>query len=103
MRTILSGPVTREVMARAWIQQDIEPSLIICNGHSPLPADLDEQDIFVQVIESDPAWTDMKHSIRARDYAMCQQADALILVGDNDHLLDVARRFFKHIVIHHET
>ena len=89
MRVILHGPVTVEHLADAELMAGITPTSFLTNGlsHPPRGSSLP-----VEVMEpcmKQPAET----RIRAREYRMVQNADALICVGENDHLVSLARNY----------
>ena len=89
MRVILSGPVTAEHLADAELMAGITPTSFVTNGlsHPPRGSRLP-----VEVMEpcmKQPAET----RIRAREYSMVQNADALICVGENVHLVSLARHY----------
>ena len=89
MRVILSGPVTSDHLADAELMVGITPTSFVTNGlsHPPRGSRLP-----VEVMEpcmKQPAET----RIRAREYSMVQNADALICVGENVHLVSLARNY----------
>ena len=88
MRTILSGPVTANDVDMAGLLADITPTLFITNGRPAAPID-------GVPVEVHPVCEKLggQMAIDARDYTLCQRAEALILAGENDHLLRVARQY----------
>ena len=89
MRVILSGPVTSDHLVDAELMAGITPTSFVTNGlsHPPRGSRLP-----VEVMEpcmKQPAET----RIRAREYSMVQNADALICVGENVHLVSLARNY----------
>ena len=89
MRVIISGPVTADHLADAELMAGITPTSFVTNGlsHPPRGSRLP-----VEVMEpcmKQPAET----RVRAREYSMVQNADALICVGENVHLVSLARNY----------
>ena len=89
MRVILHGPVTADHMADAELMAGIVPTSFVTNGLSEPPRG---SRLPVEVMEpcmKQPAET----RVRAREYSMVQNADALICVGENVHLVSLARNY----------
>jgi hypothetical protein len=87
MRTILSGRVTPELIAMADLF-GITPTSFVTNGRSAAPAGLD---LPVAVFPVDPKLGIL--GPEARDYTLCQNADALIAADGDQHLIDVALQY----------
>lgn len=85
MRTIISGPATRDTLDSADLISGITPSAIVTNGATP------DLGLPVTVFKVDPKLGSLGED--ARDYTLVQNADALVLVGDNDHLLKLAQEY----------
>ena len=92
MRTILSGRVTPAVLDRADMIAGIVPTSYVTNGPQG-PAGLP-----TTTWPIDPMLGDSGEV--ARDYTLCQNADALIVVGRNPHLVGVAQMYG--LLIHQE-
>ena len=88
MRTIISGRVTAEHIADAELLAGIVPTSFVTNGESSPPADNLPCDVF-PICEKQPEHT----REQARNYTLVQNADALICVGGNDHLVGLAREY----------
>ena len=89
MRVILSGPVTADHLADAELMAGIVPTSFVTNGLSHPPRG---NRLSVEIMEpcmKQPAET----RVRAREYSMVQNADALICVGENVHLVSLARNY----------
>ena len=89
MRVILHGPVTADHMADAELMAGIVPTSYVTNGLSEPPRG---NRLSVEIMEpcmKQPAET----RVRAREYSMVQNADALICVGENVHLVSLARNY----------
>lgn len=91
MRTIISGRVTPDVLDRADFIMGIVPTRFVTNGatRTDLPTD---------VYPIDPKLGEAGEI--ARDYSLVQQADALIVVGRNPHLVGLARMYG--LLVHQE-
>ena len=89
MRVIIHGPVTADHLADAELMAGITPTSFVTNGlsHPPrgsrLPVEVMEP-CMMQPVET---------RVQARNYSMVQNADALICVGENDHLVLRARDY----------
>ena len=89
MRVILSGPVTADHLADAELLAGITPTSYVTNGltdpprGSRLPAEI------YPICPMQPAET----RVKARNFTLVQNADALICVGENDHLVSLARNY----------
>lgn len=88
MRTIISGPVTADTLADAEMFAGIDPTSFVTNGQASAPADCGKAtDVF-------PICQRLgKLGEAARDYTLCQNADACIVVGGNDHLVRIATQY----------
>lgn len=88
MKTILSGPVTANDVDMAGLLADITPTAFVTNGR-PLPP------VDGVPTETHPVCEKIGGvmAVEARDYTLCQRAEALILAGENEHLLRVARQY----------
>lgn len=80
MRTIISGDVSKALIAKSGIV----PTAYVTNGLSKPPAGLPVWEI--PICPKQPKET----SEIARNYTLCQNAEALILEGKNDHLYNLA-------------
>ena len=88
MRVIISGPVTQDHLDDADLLADIAPTSFVTNGLSTPPACA----LPVEVWPVCPLQPEATRVI-ARDYTLCQNADALVCVGDNPHLVDLALNY----------
>jgi hypothetical protein len=86
MRTIVSGKVTLQDIADADLIAGIVPTSFITNGKSTPPA----SQLPTEVMPICPMLPDAGE--RQRDWTMCLHADALIVSGGNDHLVNCARK-----------
>lgn len=87
MRTIISGPVTDEDLDMAELLGGITPSSFVTNGTWTPPLSVHPVDVYplcpkLSILAED-----------ARDYTLCQNADAAIIANDNPHLLRVAEQY----------
>lgn len=89
MKTIISGRVTPAVLERAELIAGIVPTSFITNGESAAPG---ETGLWV---EEYPICKMQPHETAelARDYTLCQQGEALIVVGSNPHLVGIAEKY----------
>ena len=88
MRTIISGRVTAEHLADAELLAGITPTSLLANDLTPIPkTDLDVQVLPVCRLQPEESRE------RARNYTLVHNADALICVGRNDHLVALAKRY----------
>ena len=89
MRVILSGPVTADHLADAELMAGITATSFVTNGlsHPPrgsrLPVEV-RPICMMQPVET---------RVQARNYSLVQNADALICVGENEHLVSRARDY----------
>lgn len=90
MRTIISGPVTDDTLVSADLIAGITPSSYVTNGLWKTPGLPPHGWVDTWPIESKlgPGLGET-----ARDYTLCQNADAAIIVGGNEHLAQVARQY----------
>lgn len=86
MRTIVVGRVTEATVASAALF-GIEPTSYVTNGLSTPPASQRE----VRVFPIDKALGGAGRE--ARNYTLVQNADALIVKGEDDHLVRVATQY----------
>jgi hypothetical protein len=87
MRTIISGPVDDRTLDSADLIGGITPTSFVTNGRWDPPFSVLPEKVF-------PVETKLGMlGEPARDYTLCQNADALILADDNPHLLQVARTY----------
>lgn len=87
MRTIISGPVTANDLEDAEIF-GIEPTSFLSDGSEPPP-----KGVFIdtKVYKADPMLPGEPGVLR-RDWVMCLDAEAIIIVGDNWHLKQCAKQ-----------
>ena len=88
MRTIISGPVTPEDLTMAGLFVGIMPSALVSNGAPSPSADIG---LPVTCYPVDKALGILGEA--ARDYTLVQNADALVVAGQNDHLVKIARQY----------
>lgn len=89
MRTIISGPVTADTLADAEMFAGIEPTSFVTNDQQSGPPA--ECGLSTNVF---PICRRLgKLGEAARDYTLCQNADACIVVGGNDHLVRIATQY----------
>ena len=88
MRVIISGPVTQDHLDDADLLADIAPTSFVTNGLSTPPACGLSTEV-LPICPMQPKDT----SIIARDYSLVQNADALVCVGGNPHLVDLALNY----------
>lgn len=89
MRTIISGPVTADDITYAGLMAGITPTAFLTNGHHLPPAELGMK------VEVDPPCAKIggRVAVQARDYTLCQRADAVIVRGADEHLVRVATQY----------
>ena len=87
MRVIISGPVTEAYLADADLLVGIVPTSYVTNGLSIPPF----SSLITNVFPIDPMLPDIGE--RRINYVLAQNADALVLVGENDHLLNIAQQY----------
>lgn len=88
MKTIIYGPVTVDHLAEAELFSGITPTSYITNGASTPPASKLEAEV-IPPCPMVPGEAGEKQN----HWRMVLHADALILVGHNEHLLHVAQRY----------
>lgn len=88
MRTIISGPVKPEHLEIADLMAGIRPTSLVTNGRPAPDAKLGIPVTCFPVCERLGMLGET-----ARDYTLCQNADALIVVGENPHLVGIARQY----------
>ncbi len=89
MRVIISGPVTSDHLADAELMAGIVPTSFVTNGLSHPPRG---NRLSVEIME--PCMMQpVETRGQARNYSLVQNADALICVGENDHLVSRARNY----------
>lgn len=88
MKTVIWGPVTPEHLADADLMAGITPTKFLSNGEFPSP------NVGIPT-EVDPPCPKLPGELgeHQRDYTLCLAADAVICVGDNEHLLKVANTY----------
>lgn len=89
MRVILSGPVTADHLADAELLAGITPTSYVTNGLTDPPRGNRLPVETYPVCPMQPVET----RVRARNFTLAQNADALICVGENDHLVSLARKY----------
>lgn len=88
MRTILYGPVDMDTLAMAAVF-DIVPTCFVVHDRTPPPPVEANLPVWYHPVERK-----LGHGAEAaRDYTLCQNADALIITDNNPHLLQVARQY----------
>lgn len=87
MKTIIYGRVTPEHLADAELFAGITPTSYITNGNSTPPA----SKLATEVIPPCPM-VPGEPGEKQNHWRLIAFADALILVGRNDHLLSIAQR-----------
>lgn len=88
MRTIISGPVSQQHLDDAEFMAGIKPTQFITNGSTTPPAS------DLETLE-DPPCPKLPGEIGEfqRNYTMCLQAEALVCVGGNEHLVNIANKY----------
>lgn len=89
MKTVISGPVTADVIDRASLLMGIVPTSFVTNGRTTAPLELGldtEVHPVCKMLGEDLA-------VIARDWTLANNADAAIIVGGNDHLADCLRKY----------
>lgn len=87
MRTIISGFVNEDDIANADLLAGIVPTSYVTNGRSDPP-------LSILPVATYPVDVKLGHfGEDARDYTLCQNADALIVAGSNDHLVRIAQQY----------
>jgi hypothetical protein len=89
MRVIISGPVTADHLADAELLAGITPTSYVTNGLTDPPRSNRLPVETYPVCPMQPEET----RVRARNFTLAQNADALICVGENDHLVSLARNY----------
>lgn len=92
MRTIISGPVTARHLSDADLMAGITPTSFVTNGLFSIPDIPSGSRIYTEVFPLCPMQPEESRE-RARNYTLVQNADALICVGENDHLVSLARHY----------
>ncbi len=88
MRTIISGPVTPAHLELADLMADIAATVLVTNG-APTPSAA--LGLPTDCYPIDQRLGELGEM--ARDYTLCLNADALIVVGHNPHLVGIARQY----------
>lgn len=90
MRVILSGPVRPHHLDAADMIYGIVPTSFVTNGEPIPPTDVTKG----YAVDCHPLDPKLPGStgVERIDYLLTMNADALVLVGRNDHLLWVARK-----------
>lgn len=89
MKTVISGPVTADVIDRASLLMGIVPTSFVTNGRSTPPIGLDLEVEVYPVCKM----LGLDLGVIARDWTLANNADAAIIVGGNDHLADCLRKY----------
>lgn len=87
MRTIISGLVNDDDIDSADLIGGIVPTSYVTNGESSPPLTVLPETVY----PIEPRLGILGEA--ARDYTLCQNADALIVAGNNPHLVRVARQY----------
>lgn len=87
MRTIISGPVDDQTLDSADLIGGITPTSFVTNGLWEPPFSVLPEKVY----PIEPKLGRLGED--ARDYTLCQNADALIVAGENDHLVRVAQLY----------
>lgn len=87
MRTIISGRVTPAHLESAALF-GVEPTSYVTNGESTPPVSKLPVDVYPLTDK-----LEVGAARRQRNYTLVQNADALILVGRDDHLAALAQRY----------
>lgn len=88
MKTIISGPVTEQHLADAALLAGIEPTEFFVNGVEGLPP---TSDLPTTVFSPCPKLPDA--NIAQSHWRMVIRAEAVICVGENEHLLECAAKY----------
>lgn len=88
MRVIIWGKVTQRHLDDADLMVGITPTSYVTNGTTVPPASNLPVDVY-PVCKMQPETT----RDRANHYTLVHNADALICVGKNEHLVDLAKRY----------
>jgi hypothetical protein len=88
MRTIISGQVTQDHLDDADLLAGISPTSYVTNGLSTPPASQLRTDA-MPICMMQPEYS----RVQARNYTLVENADALICVGENPHLVELARNY----------
>lgn len=88
MRTIIHGAVTANHLADADLMAGITPTSYVTNGLSNPPDKSLPTEVYPICLMQPEESRE-----RARNYTLVQNADALICVGENDHLVSLARNY----------
>ena len=87
MRVIISGPVTQAHIEDADLMAGIVPTSYVTNGLSAPPT----TNMLVATYPLCQMQPDYSREL-ARNYTLVHNADALICVGENNHLVELAKR-----------
>lgn len=87
MKTIIYGKVTPDHLADAELFAGITPTSFVTNGNHTPPVSNMETEVIPQcpMVHGEPGE-------KQNHWRMVSSAEALVLVGRNDHLLSVAQR-----------
>lgn len=88
MKTIIAGPVTEETLANASLLMGINPTEFICNGVEGLPP---ASSLTTTVFTPCPKLPDI--NIAQSHARMVLVADAVVCVGEHEHLLEWAAKY----------
>jgi len=87
MRTIISGAIDDQALDQADLIGGITPTCFVTNGLWEPPFSVLPEKVYPVEIKLG------RLGETARNYTLCQNADALILADDNPHLLRVAQQY----------
>lgn len=89
MRVIIHGPVTADHLADAELLAGITPTSYVTNGlHEPPRGNRLPVEVY-PICMKQPE----ESRVRARHFTLVQNADALVCVGENEHLVSLANRY----------
>lgn len=88
MKTVVSGPITRDVLANADLIAGITPTTLLVNDVQPQPS-------VAVPLEVMPVcrMLDIDAAVRQRNYSLCQAAEAAIITDGNEHLARIAKSY----------
>lgn len=88
MKVVITGQVEQHHLEDAELLYGISPTLFLTNGDSEPPC----TDIPTEVMPPCPMLPG-ELGVHQRNYTLCLQADALISVGGDPHIIGVARKY----------
>lgn len=88
MKTVVSGRITQRHLDDANFLAGIEPTSFVHNGSALI-------DFNILETEVDPPSPMLPDGLgeAQRNYTMCLSAEALICVGENPHLVGIAKKY----------